>query len=158
MLYSGGNRLPKQEVNSGTPVIENIHYENIRCKYSKLQAIQIIGLPEMPVKNVSFKNLELGGEIGIEINDSKNISFENLTLSCKTGPPVKISYCDSININSLNIKGPKTEKLPILLNDISNIKLSNINYASKKGIIKISGKAENIETDKSIPGKKIFRE
>ena len=60
LLYSGGDRLPEQEVSSGTPVVENIHYENIRCEYAKRNIIQIIGLPEMPVNHVSFKDIESG--------------------------------------------------------------------------------------------------
>lgn len=158
MLYSGGNRLPEQEVNSGTPVIENIHYENISCKYAKRNVIQIIGLPEMPVNNVTFKNINLGGRVGIDINDAKNISFDNVKISNEVGTPVSISYSDKITINNLNIVDTAPEKLPVVLHDISNVKVSILKYQSEKELIKITGKSESLEFDPSIPEQKIVRE
>ncbi|MBN1414267.1 MAG: glycoside hydrolase family 28 protein [Bacteroidales bacterium] len=158
MLYSGGNRLPEQEINEGTPVIENIHYENIQCSYSKRNVIQILGLPEMPVYNVSFNNLNLGGNFGIEINDAKNITFENLTVMNKTGSLASISYCDSISIHNLNITGTDPESIPVFLNDSRNIKLSHISHHLEGELVKIKGNAENIEIENSIPENKIIRE
>ena len=76
MMYTGGDRLPKQEVNEGTPVIENIHYENIQCAYSKRHSIQIIGIPESPIRNVSLKNINLKGMQGVEIRDAANIRLQ----------------------------------------------------------------------------------
>jgi polygalacturonase len=158
MLYSGGNRLPVQEVNSGTPVIEDIHYENISCNYSKQNVIQIIGLPEMPVQNVTFKNINLGGRIGIDVKDAKNVTFENVAISNKVGPPASISFSDNITINKLKIVETEPEKLPILLQDIHHLKMSSLEYYSEKELVKITGMCESLEFDKSIPEQKIVRE
>ena len=157
MLYSGGNRLPEQEVNSGTPVIEGIHYENISCNYAKGNVIQIIGLPEMPVNNVSFKNISLGGRIGIEVKDAKNITFENVKISNELGSPVSISFSDSILINKLKIVETTPEKLPVQLHDVKNVKVSNLEYDSENELVKITGKSDHLEFDKSIPETKISR-
>ncbi len=158
MLYSGGDRLPEQEVNSGTPVVENIHYENISCEYAKRNIIQIIGLPEMPVNHLYLKDINLGGKHGIEISDAKNITFENLTISNDVGSPASISFSDSIIINNLKITGTAPEKLPVLLNDISHAQLTKFEYNTEKEMVKITGKSDHLEFDKSIPEKKIFRE
>ncbi len=157
MLYSGGNRLPAREITDETPVIEGIHYENIRCDYSKRNVIQIIGLPEMPVKNVTFKDLQLQGNLGIEITDARNISLSNLTVSGKTGSPLKISYCDSISVNTLKISAEDPDCLPILFNNTNNAWLDNIYYYPEKEIIIITGDSENILVDKGIPEDKIIR-
>lgn len=158
MLYSGGNRLPQQEVTSGTPVIENINFDNISCQYAKGNVIQIIGLPEMPVNNVTFKNMNLGGKIGIDVKDAKNISFENIKISNKVGTPVSISFSDSISIKNLKIVETSPEKLPILLNDVHHIKMNNIEYSSDNEFLKITGKSDNLEFDKSIPENKIVKD
>ncbi len=158
MLYSGGNRLPQQEVTSGTPVIENINFDNISCQYAKGNVIQIIGLPEMPVNNVTFKNMNLGGKIGIDVKDAKNISFENIKISNKVGTPVSISFSDSISIKNLKIVETAPEKLPILLNDVHHIKMNNIEYFSDNEFLKITGKSDNLEFDKSIPENKIVKD
>ncbi len=158
MLYSGGDRLPEQEVNSGTPVVENIHYENISCEYAKRNIIQIIGLPEMPVNHLFLKDINLGGKHGIEVSDAKNITFENLTISNDVGSPASISFCDSIIINKLKITETSPENMPVLLNDVSHAQLSNFEYNTEKEMVKITGKSDQIEFDESIPEKKIFRE
>lgn len=158
MLYSGGKRLPEQEVNSGTPVIEDIHYENISCKYSKQNVIQIIGLPEMPVNNVTFKNINLGGRIGIDVKDAKNITFENVKISNEVWSPVSVSFSDDITINNLNIAETAPEKLPMQLHDIHHVKVSKLKYLSKKEMVKITGKANHLKFDKSIPKTKIINE
>lgn len=157
MLYSGGNRLPQQEVNSGTPVIENINFDNISCNYAKGNVIQIIGLPEMPVNVVTFKNMKLGGKLGIDVRDAKNMTFDNLTISNKVGPPVSISFSDSIKINNLKIVETVPQKLPIELHDISHIQLNNLEYHSGKEMVEITGKADHLEFDKSILESKIIR-
>ena len=46
------------------------------------------------------------------------------------------------------------EKLPILLHDVSHVKMSNLEYHSEKEMVKITGKSDNIEFDKSIPEEK----
>ncbi len=158
MLYSGGDRLPVQEVSSGTPVVENIHYENIKCKYAKRNVIQIIGLPEMPVNNVHFKNLNLSGNLGIEITDAKNITFNNLTITNKTGSLAAISYADSITIDTLNIQGTDPENIPITLNDAHFIKLDNVSHNFKGKLVYITGNSENIVIDKSLQENKIIQE
>ncbi|MGA9651040.1 glycoside hydrolase family 28 protein [Pedobacter sp.] len=158
MLYSGGNRLPQQEVTSGTPVIENINFDNISCKYAKGSVIQIIGLPEMPVNNVTFKNMNLGGKLGIDIKDAKNITLDNLTISNKVGTPASIMFSDHIVVNKLKIAETAPEKLPILLNDIHHIKMTNLKYNIDKEFVKITGKSESVEFDKTIPEEKIVKE
>jgi hypothetical protein len=158
MLYSGGNRIPEQDVNSGTPVIDGIHYENISCEYAKRNIIQIIGLPEMPVNNLFFKDINLGGKHGIEVSDAKNITIENLTISNQEGSPASISFSDSIVINKLKIVETAPEKLPIQLQDVHHVKISNLEYHSEKELVIITGMSESLEFDKSIPEQKIVRE
>jgi len=158
MLYSGADRLPEQEVNSGTPVVENIHYENISCKYAKRNIIQIIGLPEMPVNNLFLKNINLGGKLGIEVKDAKNITFENLTISNQEGSPVSISFSDSISINNMKIKKTAPEKLPVEFHDVDHIRFNKLDYDTENDMIKTTGNADHVEFDKSIPEKKILRE
>ncbi len=112
----------------------------------------------MPVNHVTFKNIELGGKLGIEVMDAKNITFDNLTISNKAGSPASISFSDSITIDKLKITETAPEKLPIEIHDISHVQLTKLEYHSGKEMVKITGKAEHLEFDKSIPEKKIFRE
>ena len=157
MMYTGGDRLPAQEVNSGTPMVENLHYENIKCDYSKRNVIQIIGIPEMTVNNVTFKNINLMGKKGIEIRDAENISLENLSISNETGSFMKLLFCDSINVNGIEIINTDEDEIPFIINDVSNLNIEKAAYSLEGELIQITGNSENIIIDKSIPEKRILR-
>jgi polygalacturonase len=158
MMYTGGDRLPAQAVDASTPVVENLHYENIKCDYSKRNVIQIVGIPEMPVKNVTLKNIQLKGRKGIEINDAKNITLDNLIISNEEGSFTSISYCDSITINNIEIVSTDEDTTPFIFTDVSNSSFTNMKYDLKGDIVSIKGSSENVLIDKSIPEDKIRKE
>ena len=45
------------------------------------QAVFVNGLPEMPVRNLTFKNSVFTAKKGVETNDYENITFENVTVN-----------------------------------------------------------------------------
>jgi len=153
MLY-GDSKKQVQEVNEGTPRIENIHIENLSCKYAKRTNISITGIPEMPVNNVTMKNINIGGKRGVEISDAKNIKIDNLWISNNLGSAVSISNSDSILINNLNIVKTDKEKTPIVYTNVTNSSLTNFNILPEK-LIEISGNSKNIQLDKQIPENRI---
>ena len=158
MLYSGGNRLPAEEINSGTPSIENINYENINCEFAKRNAIQIIGLPEMAVKNVTFSDIHIDSNLGIEISDANDISLKKIKVKNRVAPALSVSYSDKIYIDKLNITNTETNKVPIELTDSKNITLKNIDCESFDNLIRISGDSENINFDKKITESQVIHE
>ncbi len=156
MLYHG-DRLPAQEVTEETPYIENIHFENVSCEYSKRNIIQIIGIPEMPVKNVTFKNISVAGKKGMDIRDAKNVSFENLTLSNIEGPLASIIYSDSLMIDGLKI-GATSNDVPFNFLDLTNSSLSGVETELEGTLVKISGNSSNVSFDESVKESRIERE
>ena len=129
MMYTGGDRLPALKVTSGTPV--------------------------MPVKNVTLKNINLRGRTGIEISDAKNITLDNLSISDEKGSFTKISFCDSITVNNIEIINTDENKVPFIINDVDNTSLNNVKYNLKGELVHITVHSEKITIDKSIPENKI---
>ncbi len=158
MMYTGGDRLPAREVDQTTPVIENLHYENITCDFAKGNVIQIVGIPEMPVKNISFENLVLKGRNGMVMSDAKNLRFENLSISNLSGPATEISHSDSIYINNIKIDTTDESKIPFIFKDATNLSLQKIVHNHKGDLVHITGSQDNIVIDKSIPENKIRKE
>ncbi|WP_297088085.1 glycoside hydrolase family 28 protein [uncultured Draconibacterium sp.] len=155
MMYTGGDRLPAQEVTSGTPVIENIHYENVSCDFAKRNVVQIIGIPEMPVKNVSLKNIRLGGNLGVEVVDAQDISFENLSVSNKTGSFAKISFSSNISMENVEVLKTEPGKTPFVFNTVSGANLKNVKHNLSRELVKITGESENIKIDDNISKEQI---
>jgi polygalacturonase len=86
---SGGNAETNfPPVTEETPAFRDIHIENILCRGAQ-NAIVLQGLPEMPLRNITLKNVTITAQKGVSITDAENISFENVRVENKTGEPLK---------------------------------------------------------------------
>ncbi|MGM9970757.1 MAG: glycoside hydrolase family 28 protein [Anaeroplasma sp.] len=64
------------------PEFKNIYMENIVCDESS-SSIKINGLKQLPIHDLSFKNIEINSEKNIELSLCKNIKFENVSINVK---------------------------------------------------------------------------
>lgn len=72
-------------VTEETPAFRNIHISNIVCKGSG-RAMFFNGLPEMPIRNVSVKNVVMtDASSGIEVSQVEDVTLENIRVESKTG-------------------------------------------------------------------------
>lgn len=67
-------------VDETTPEFRDIRFENIVCAGAK-QAIFINGLPELPLRNVTFKDSRFTARKGLEMHNAENVTFENVTIN-----------------------------------------------------------------------------
>lgn len=100
MLYTGV-RLPAQPVTQSTPSIRGIHFENITCSSGKSYAVEMLGLPEMPIENVSLDGIDLTTLKGVNLSDVKGIRIRNCRVSTTIRPLVNITDGDDISFDSL---------------------------------------------------------
>lgn len=66
------------------PTIRNIHIKNVSAHGAK-QAIHIVGLAELPIRDVSFENVEIAADQGLYAVDCQNIRFKNTKLTSPAG-------------------------------------------------------------------------
>ena len=102
MLYTG-SRLPAEAVTLATPKIRNLHYSKISCSYGKKAAIEILGLPEMPVENVSFDSITITAAKGILCSDAKMIEFKNVSVHPSSGPLFSLMDCEGITADRMEV-------------------------------------------------------
>jgi polygalacturonase len=97
-LYYGG-KAPLDEtpgntdagfppVTEATPCFRDLHIENVICLGAQ-SAIMLQGLPEMPLRDITLKNVSITSQKGVSVTDAENISFENVRLEHKTGEPLR---------------------------------------------------------------------
>jgi polygalacturonase len=67
-------------VDETTPEFRDMHFEGIVCAGAK-QAIYINGLPELPLKNVDFKDCTFTARKGAEIHNAENITCQNVLVN-----------------------------------------------------------------------------
>ncbi len=97
--------VDKMPVSETTPAFRNMYFKNIYVNGAK-QALKIMGIPEMPVENLQFKNMIIRSDIGIQINYTGKIDFENIDLRLdKPGIAASISNSQNVNIKSFKATG-----------------------------------------------------
>jgi polygalacturonase len=74
-------------VTEATPSFRDIHIENLICRGAQ-NAIVLHGLPEMPLRDITLKNVSITSQKGVSVTDAENISFENVRVENQTGAPV----------------------------------------------------------------------
>lgn len=94
-LYYGGkapletsDAAPKIEtppVTEETPQFRNIRVENVVCRGANA-AIVLQGLPEMPIRNITLKNVSITSHQGVFVTDAEGIQFENVQVENQSGP------------------------------------------------------------------------
>lgn len=97
----GGTDLPKLlPVTEETPQFRNISIKNVNCKGAML-GIQLQGLPEKNLENITLENIKIEADQGMVCNDAKNVKISNLTLSTKKTPVASFQNCSEVIVDGL---------------------------------------------------------
>nr|WP_315202101.1 glycoside hydrolase family 28 protein [uncultured Flavobacterium sp.] len=97
--------VEKEAVSEITPAFKNMYFKNIYVDGAK-QALKIMGIPEMPVDNLQFKNMNIRSESGIQANYASNIEFDNVNLKLdKKGASTRLFNSQNINFKGFNASG-----------------------------------------------------
>ena len=133
MFYSGGSPIPENTggseaasrtsmpVNEGTPRFENIHLKNIFCGGAQ-RAVQIEGLPEMPIRGIELENIQISARTGLVCVDGERIQLNNLHITPAVGPVISVIDSRDVTISRskqgsstvfLRVEGEKSESIRI---------------------------------------------
>jgi polygalacturonase len=80
----GGTETNLPPVTEETPQFRNIHIENVICRGAE-RAIVLQGLPEMPIRDISLKNVSITSRRGVSVTDAAGVTFENVRVKHETG-------------------------------------------------------------------------
>lgn len=96
-MTRGAQAPTVKPVTEETPVFRNFHFENIQCVGAH-RGLAITGLPEMPVENITFNNVQLKAKNGVRLAFARNIRFNNLTVVAEEGPLFAVEDCEGIQV------------------------------------------------------------
>lgn len=88
--------------------VEDLHFSNISMSQCSM-AVQVAGLPDAWVKNVSFRNISADADVGIVLRRAENVVLDDLSLSCR-----------GIGLDAQEVKGLEVRKL-INLNAVAGV-------------------------------------
>lgn len=113
--------LPVPPVSIETPQFRNFRISNITCMNAET-ALTAVGLPEMPVENIVFENMQIKSTNGLIIKWAKNFIFRNVLLDIRDSNPLRI--LESGNINTDGILFAKMSKQNVLVNTVKNLSIN----------------------------------
>lgn len=97
--------VEKVAVSDETPAFKNMFFKNIYVDGAK-QALKIMGIPEMPVENLQFKNMVIRSDAGIQMNYARKIEFDNVDLKLdKPGVAARFFNSQNIDFKVFNSEG-----------------------------------------------------
>ncbi len=121
------------EVNERTPRFQKFHISNVSCNGAN-QAVKILGLPEMPVQEITFENITISAKTGFESRDARNIVMNNMTIIPEEGPVYQLD--DSSDFSMENIRSPSENLVFMKLEgkQTANIQIINSDSDSSKKV------------------------
>ncbi len=106
--YYEVSRMRQEEqkfaVNEKTPRFRNFYITNIVCNGAK-NAIEITGLPEMPIKDISLKNITISATRGFSSENAENINLNNVKIIPGKGPVYTLENSKDITLDSIYCPG-----------------------------------------------------
>jgi polygalacturonase len=91
---------PVPPVTEETPVFRNILFENITSRGSQA-ACTLRGLPEMPLRDITFRDVSLSAERGADLGYGEHIVFERVSIRAAVGAPLKTSRVENSRLELL---------------------------------------------------------
>ena len=87
-------------VDDGTPQFRDIYIENITCLGAR-RAVQLQGLPEMPLSGIHLRNVSITAEQGLVCQDAKDITLDRVEITSAKGPVASFIASKNIAIDRL---------------------------------------------------------
>ena len=94
-FYGSSTLVPHTQT---PPTIRNVHVRDITATGAQ-KAIDIIGLPERPIEDVTFDNIEVTSEHGVRCADAQNIRFDGMHLAAREAPPFSLENVKNVALN-----------------------------------------------------------
>jgi polygalacturonase len=94
-------------VNDKTPQFRNFSIANIVCDGAQ-RAVFVSGLPEMPIKNITFTNVSILAKAGLSLTDAQGFAFENCRFDIASGDAITLSQCKDVTFKGGSIPRART--------------------------------------------------
>lgn len=106
MYYTKGDDFDRRKpVDEGTPALRDMMFNNILARNAK-SAGTVIGIPELPIENVTFSNVRIEAHAGMGITNATNVTFIDSSIQIECGPGLIVSNAsvDAEGLRTANSK------------------------------------------------------
>jgi polygalacturonase len=113
-----------EPVSERTPIFRNIHISNITGTNVNT-AGRVLGIPEMPIQNLSFSDINIDAQQGFSIHTAKDVQFHNVNVNTAIGASFKIENSKNIILDNVSTTKSIKDTPVIKLNNVSNVLINN---------------------------------
>jgi DNA sulfur modification protein DndE len=142
----GGDEKPAIEVHpvtEATPQFQDFHIENVVCKGAET-GIFIRGLPEMNIKNIDMKNIQIQSKKGMVCIEASNINLKDVTLYTDEAQIIDVDNSKNLVLDNIQFK-PSDVFMSVKGKDSKNILLRNVDdKKAKKQIVLEEGLSNKV--------------
>jgi polygalacturonase len=104
MSYGSSNVTPKTQT---VPTIRGIHVKNLSTQGSA-RAMDITGLPERAISDLTFENVEIASELGVNCTECRGVRFSQTKISARQGAPFQLNGAQDVSFDD-SCSGPWRE-------------------------------------------------
>lgn len=139
-------RLP---VTDETPQFRNFYISDVVCDGAD-KGLFIRGLPEMPIKDIHFENLQISAKKGIDIQEAGKITLRNVDVSTKQGEAMAyvlnssdilfddIKYGPQIPL-LMHVQGERSKKIQLVNTKIDELEKAVLtDFGADKNAVKVN--------------------
>jgi len=103
----GGETATKEEpVSERTPAFRNVAIGNVTINGAKRKAIEIDGLPEMPIVGLRLTDIVGSGKVGLTARYTDALELHSVQLNADSGPAFAIEKASNLELDDLSTRKP----------------------------------------------------
>ena len=87
------------------PMIRGIHVRNVQARGAS-HGIDIIGLPELPIQDISIENVDIASELGVRCVDCQSVRFDRAKITPTRGPAFHLENARQVTLDRTCLTGP----------------------------------------------------
>ena len=94
-FYGSSTLVPHTQT---PPKIRGVHVRDVTTVGVK-KAIEVVGLPESPIEDVSFDNVEISSHDGARCVDAQRVKFDHVKITPEKGPPFSLQNTRGVTVD-----------------------------------------------------------
>ncbi|WP_370479499.1 glycoside hydrolase family 28 protein [Tamlana flava] len=111
-------------VTEETPIFRNIHISNVTASNVNT-AGRILGIPEMPIHNISFSDVDIDANEGFSIHTAKNIEFHDVKISTTIGSAFEVEDVEQLILDNIGTSKPIEDKPVVRFKNVKTALITN---------------------------------
>jgi polygalacturonase len=100
-----------EPLNEGTPRFRNVRMSNITCAGAR-RAVELRGLPEMPIEGITLENAHLTAREGVYITEAQEITLRDVHVETPDNPAIRCHNAVGLCMEQVDVCAPEASVEP----------------------------------------------